>query len=496
MIFFLYLSSFSFAAQYNFNSNCKNAYYSIINLDFNTAKNQIDYEKRLNPDNLICVYLENYIDFLSIVITEDRALFNNFKNNKNGRISLLEKGNKNSPYYNYCLAEVYLQWAAARIIFKEYVTAAYEINKAYRLLNKNQSAFPSFVPNLKSLGLFNALTGSIPDDYQWVLSIIGYDGTIERGINQLGIVLRSAQNSEEFDFLLLETTFFMAYVNLNLYNDEDKLDLLVRFIENEHTIQSFSQTSAIINYALANIYIRSKLNNDKAIQILNAFQPCESCFQFPLRNLLLANAKLNKLDDDADKYFKVFLGTHRGQNYIKEAYLKLAWHSFLHNDTLAYFSYLDKIKLRGATDTDDDKMALTEAESGILPNYFLLKSRLLFDGGYYNRSLETLMTEEAQNSFETTKEALEFVYRSARIYHEMNTMDKAISFYELTIEKGADYTYYFAANASLQLGLIYEQKQNFQEAEKYFVLAQHMNNTEYKNSINQKAKAGINRLKK
>ena len=55
--------------------------------------------------------------------------------------------------------------------------------------------------------------------------------------------------------------------------------------------------------------------------------------------------------------------------------------------------------------------------------------------------------------------------------------------------------YYFAANAALQLGIIYEKQADFKKAAEYYELAQSMENVEYKNSINQKAKAGLNRIK-
>ena len=72
------------------------------------------------------------------------------KENKKNRLDILEEGDKDSPWFLYSSqAEVHLQWAGNRLKFKEYLTAAYEINKAYRLLTKNQELYPNFIPNLK-----------------------------------------------------------------------------------------------------------------------------------------------------------------------------------------------------------------------------------------------------------------------------------------------------------------------------------------------------------
>ena len=42
------------------------------------------------------------------------------------------------------------------------------------------------------------------------------------------------------------------------------------------------------------------------------------------------------------------------------------------------------------SETDADKQAVKEAESGRWPNEALLKARLLDDGGYYNQALQVL----------------------------------------------------------------------------------------------------------
>ena len=84
---------------------------------------------------------------------------------------------KDSPWFLYSQAEVHLQWAGNRLKFKEYLTAAYEINKAYRLLTKNQS-FTLISFQTKSLGILHALIGSVPSNFSWALSAIGMKGSI------------------------------------------------------------------------------------------------------------------------------------------------------------------------------------------------------------------------------------------------------------------------------------------------------------------------------
>jgi tetratricopeptide (TPR) repeat protein len=78
----------------------------------------------------------------------------------------------------------------------------------------------------------------------------------------------------------------------------------------------------------------------------------------------------------------------------------------------------------------------------------------------------------------------------------MGQDDQAIKFYNSAIEKGADLTDYFAARAALQIGLIYEQKNVFTKAIQYFNTCIEMKNHAFKNSLDQKAKSGIQRCLK
>ena len=44
------------------------------------------------------------------------------------------------------------------------------------------------------------------------------------------------------------------------------------------------------------------------------------------------------------------------------------------------------VKTKGGAYSSSDKSALAEAKSGIIPDPILLKARILFDGGYYQKA--------------------------------------------------------------------------------------------------------------
>ena len=252
--------------------------------------------------------------------------------------------------------------------------------------------------------------------------------------------------------------------------------------------------SPLACFALANIAMRTG-RNDEAIQILQQRPSGGNFAAFPYLDYMLGLAKLYRHDDDAHVYLKKFIEKFNGQNYIKEAYQKLAWHYLIHGSENRYQTYIAFCKTQGAKILGGDKNALKEAKNAQVPNKELLEARLLFDGGYYKRAY-TYLKEKSSCDFSNQKDELEFTYRLGRITHQMKNHTEALQFYQQTINEGREASYYFACNAALQMGLIYEKQQNINKAKEYFNLCLDIDPNEYKHGLHQKAKAGLNRLKK
>ena len=60
---------------------------------------------------------------------------------------------------------------------------------------------------------------------------------------------------------------------------------------------------------------------------------------------------------------------------------------------------------------DEDNQALSESKSNTVPNITLLKARLLFDGGYYQKALNIMIEKNPSDFCKTTKDYLEYTYR-------------------------------------------------------------------------------------
>ena len=489
IFFFLLFVSIVAEASFTFNDNCKQAYSDMMCLRFAQASARMETEKKLNADNQVPYIVENYIDFLKVLIGEEEKDFIHLKDNRDSRLQKLASDGKNSPWYLYSQSLIYLQSGVARIKFGEYVNASLDINRAYRLLLDNKSKFPDFVMNKAGLGILHSLIGTVPAKYRWAVRSLQFEGTIPEGNSEIKEAFLEVSSDPQLAFLLPETAFLLSFVTLNLSADiPEALSLAEKL--NTIPLPAITKESPLLVYMFANIYSKAG-ENDKVIKILSECPVTNDRYPFHYLNYMLGVAKLDRLDADACYPLLNFLGNFKGKNYIRSAYMHLAWYYLLENDPQQYSIYVNRIKLRGNGQVDNDREALAFANKSSKPDLNLLKARLLCDGGYYSRARHELDDFKPADQ----KAGIEYTYRLGRIYHNWKKTDEAIPFYKETILNGEKLPYYFAANSALQLGIIYEQSNDFTQARLYYSKVLDMDFDEYQFSISNKAQAGLNRLK-
>jgi len=482
----LLLSLFPFvaSANFDFNSNCVKAYQNIFELKLATAKQLILSEKKARPQNSIIPLLENYVDYFYLLTNESKAEFDRLEANKSARLDQISDDDKNSPYYLYAQAEINLQWALVRGRYGAYFAAAREINKANGLLKDNQKKFPNFPLNAKGLGLINVVIGTLPDGFmKSTLSTFGVKGDVKTGLNQLDKLAEDLPKTPYGTFYD-EVIFYYAYILSDVAKSAQAYPKIMRYTSR------IGDSSLLKTYMQAYACARNG-KNEQAIEILES-RPRGSSYQpFPYLDYLLGVARLNKLDLKASANFNQFLQANKGNNYIKDTYLHLAWISLLKDDTADYKILLNKVKSNGANYADKDKQALNEVSSPT-PNLVLLKARLLYDGGYLNRALETLTDSKIE--FSTVKDKAEYAYRLGRINDDLGKDDIALAHYQTAFNTGKGQKYYYAAKSAVLMGNIYEKKKNFVKAKACFNLVISLKDHEYKNSIENEAKQGLKRV--
>lgn len=475
-----------------FNERCQTAHAHILCLRFDEAKSLLDEEKKHNPANTLPHLLDNYIDFLKVMISEEEKDYTRLKQQRNVRLEKLAYGDATSPWYRYSQAVVYMQCGFARIKFRDYLTAGIELNQAYRLLLENSKRFPGFLPNKTLLGLLHTLIGTVPDNYRWAVRTLKFRGSISQGINELLEAYTQSVHSREYGFVLPESAFLLAFTSVNLLEDQEPVKKLKEESARPPLLK-WVQDSPLMTYALANLYLKTG-ENDKAISLLRQRKQGSNYYPIYYLDYVLGVAKLNRLDKDANVPLLGFVANFKGLNYIRSAYEHIAWYYLINGNNTKYRFYINRIRLRGNNQVDNDREALRNAGLQSAQNISLLKARLLFDGGYYERALSEIEHFEQSCSNASHREVVECTYRKGRIYDEWGKSDLAENSYKSAINLGHALPEYYAANASLHLGMMYERKKDFRQARIFYNKCLSLDFEEYHFSITHKAKAGLNRL--
>jgi len=471
---------------YDFNSTCQQAFQEITKLKLVHGLSLVEKAKQQNPDNLIPVLLEDYIDFFILFFNEDPSEYKIRNPHFAARIALLENGPKNSPFYLFCLSTVRIHKAAVSVKFGQTWSAGWDFRKAYLLLKENQKKHPEFLPNQLMSGALIAAIGTIPSSYKWIVSLFGMKGSITEGMNMVRNVTYS--NDSWAKIYANESDFVYGYLMFYIENKKDealafvqqrKLDLV-----HNHLLCFMAANLAINNKqtAIAGNWI---LNRDKSLEYLTT----------PVWDFEMGFVKLYHLElPEAIKYLEQFQRDFKGRFYVKDAFNKLSWAYYLQGNQAAATATRNKILQSGALDTDADKKAQKDAKTKDWPNPILLKARLLSDGGYHKDALLVLYGKSIEQ-FTTEEDRLEFVYRVAKIYDDLGRKDEAIKYYQTAIVLGEHRKEYYAARAALQIAQIYEERGQKALAISYYQKCLDMDDHEYKDSLDQRAKSGISRCK-
>ncbi len=465
-----------------FDGEASSYYEKILQLDFNSIESILEHLERSHP-NKAYLLLANEMDFYTLFLYERREDFNKRKTNRERRIKILESSKIDPEWKAFVHAEIDLQWALIYFKMGEYLRAVQLLRSSKLLLEEKSKQYPEFPYYHKSLGILKALLGTIPSEFQWATDLLGLDGDIYKGKQELLSFIHYARDKDSF--FLMEAQTAMSFLICYLENKpKEAYAYWVRAMGNR-------DPEPLLAWAQCKIGLRA-LYNDAVLNVLRAL-PSERMDRLPYLHFMMGLASLQKLDVKADRHFIRFLSLQGKGNYVKEAWQKRAWNALLKNDEAAFRLHQSQCLIQGQLISDEDEQAYVDAKSGIRPDTLLLKARLLCDGGYTEKALNLLKDKEGVYVGKPDLE-MEYWYRSGRLLQLANVPDEALKKFEKTLDINPNSPSYFRCNALLQTGLIYEKGGQTDLARRYFKKCLETNPDRYRKSLHQKAKAGLNRL--
>jgi predicted negative regulator of RcsB-dependent stress response len=477
LIFLITLISLSLkAADFDMNPTMQKAYSEIIKTNLTVGRTILENDK---TNNGVKIYLKSYADLIQLLIAEDKNFYAQFIDNQISRLEYLEKLDKKSPHNRFLQAEIRIHTAFVKLKFGHEVKGSWEIIKAYKLLEANAKEFPDFISNQKSLGLLHILIGSTPENYQWVANLLGLKGNIKQGLSELqNVIQKDSMYGDE-----AQLTDYLIHAFILKFTPKKLADF-------QEFIQQHPDNQLFTFFGITTLMKEGK--SETALTIMDKQKIYKNHLHFPFLEFLKAEIYLQKGQYQiASKLYQNFLTKYKGFNFLRDTYYKLFLCYWLNNEEVKGVQYLEKIKSVGDNIVEADKVATKFSE-----NYFnkkstkptsqitLMKARLAFDGGYYEKALEFL-NPYTENSFDNPSDRAEFNYRKGRIFQKTNNLPNALSLTQ---------NWSFGASSALQLGYIFQAKNEKMKAKNYFEKAISYKKHEYKNSVDNKAKAALNEM--
>ena len=470
---------------YDFNAVCQQAYHSIVQLKLEEGQRLLDEEKRRDPGNLIPYFLDNYIDFFQLFFNEDATQYAAWKDRRDQRLDLMSQGPEGSPWNLFTRSLIHFQWAAIQIKFGDNWDAAWDFRRSFLQSRDCAARFASFLPASMLSGAMEVVAGTIPDGYKWLSNLLGIKGSIAGGMKKLDRFL--AADDVYASLYHDEAVFYYLYLQFYLSNKRAEVFAFI----GQHQLDV--RNNHLFTYLYANLCINDQ-RSAPALMALRQMNPSPEYLDMPVWDQEMGYACLNHLDPEAVEYFQRWLARFKGKFYVKDVLQKMSWYYYLKGDMVRADSCRRQVLVRGTATSDADRQALKEAKSGRWPNRVLLKARLLDDGGYFSEALQVLQGMEP-SELRDQVERCEYTYRLGRIYDGLGKDEEAVAAYAAAIRLGEHLKEYYAARAALQAGYIYEQRGDKAKAISLYEKCLSMPEHDYKNSLDQRAKAGVARCK-
>lgn len=464
------------AVHFTLDSASQLIYEDIFSFKLTSAKNKAEIASKYDNQNLAYPFLHLSATYLELVNSPTESKIKEYFKEEAIVLKSLEKLDKKEPFKKYAISDIYFHTAIFKMYQGDYLSAGYLVRKSYKLLKDNKKAHPKFLINNKNYSLIKILVGSIPKKYRFIETLAGIEGDAEKGVRMLASV---AYNKIDPKYRFIQKESKLLY-SIALFTIKKKKKLSFRIVKMEcadYKSNIFSNYLYAINAAMQG-------KNDLVLSILDQ-KPDNNEVDINYMDFLFGTAKLKKLDYTAIATFKAYLKTASNSSNKYDAYLHLYWAYKLKGEEANALSYKNK--------AEKEKKERFLKDFDFMPSYYnkdLLKIRLFYDGGYYDKAL-FLLKKINTIDLKTKDLIIEYYYRYGRVLQEKGDYSNALIWLEKVMDSGANSKRYFARKAALESGVIYTALLNTSRAKEMFTKAidSFSLSEEYEKSIKQQAKS-------
>ncbi|WP_430814079.1 tetratricopeptide repeat protein [Carboxylicivirga sp. RSCT41] len=350
----------------------------------------------------------------------------------------------------------------------------YKAHRLFRKLNKDDYPYDY----LKLQSVFNIFLSQIPAQFQFLASLFGLEGDMEEGFDQLNtyVINTSQQSAINYEAMVLH-----AYCLLKFGRpDIKRVQLLME--------QSLNSQSPLLNFIVASLSVKNRMS-DEGINYISEIDK-KTITSFPLLYYMKGRLLLNQLKPGSITMLQQFDSIYQGHSFRTDALMRQAWYYHLEEEVEMRDSLMIRVNKQYKLPTSNDKQAKKEIAS--LPNTpaCLLKVRLLFDGGNFDKAYQVLRSAPPESM--ASYNVAEYYYRLGRINTELGRYNEATACFDKTIELSHDNTRYFGPYAAIEAAKIMLMLKDTIAARTYLEKARHLNNGEYQQDISRSISSLLN----
>ena len=191
----------------------------VYNLKFETAESKFKQLQKSNPNDLKGFFYESLLYFYKALPSRDEKLFNKYIELSDNVIEKAEdKLDRNENDYDALyykgLSHSYRSLLMLSLN-KSLLKAASNGNDGYRILSTLIEKKPDYYDAYMGLGLYKIAIGFVPEKYQWLLSLIGFEGNIKEGRKLLNTSLQNG------NYTKVDSKVFLSIFSLKEKEDGD-----------------------------------------------------------------------------------------------------------------------------------------------------------------------------------------------------------------------------------------------------------------------------------
>lgn len=458
----------------------KLAHEEIFSLRLSKAVHRIEAYEAKHPNQLTTSYMRFNESFLRLFISEDEFEYDKHKPDLEKWLEKVKDGNENDPYYYLFSGEMHFELSALETKFDNNFGAANHALKGLNLLKEGQEKFPDFEPLFIGTGVLNVALGSLPDNYKFMASFLGYSGDIQKGMRLLkeGVELTE---KPQWKYMRTKAVFIYMYIKQQLYGEQESVEKY-GLDASDNPILAFLETKTLQSFG----------RNEELINLLTKVKSDPETSKIPYFDYLLGRAKLYRGDADAHFFLLSFLQENKSSNYKKSTLRYLSWYYRLKGNDVMALMYRQRACLEGTVTVGADAEALQECQMELLP-LFLLRARVLYDSGKLLEA-ERELIGQANSLGQSPVQRLEYHYRLGRVYQSIGRFNSAMSEFALAAKFNQTPTLFARVNAELQWAIVLEAQGEKQLALSHYLKVLEFSDYPWYEGTQQKAKAAIQRL--